>query len=64
MKVKDNNLKVMVDVSCKDCPSKKCYWPRQDSGVFDPGIGYTTRLNAQGKIDWICGTREINGCPK
>ena len=58
MKVKDKELKKMVDVACKDCPTRKCYWPRVDPGVFTQGQGYRFRSN-----DWLCGTREARGCP-
>jgi hypothetical protein len=58
MKIKDKELKKMVDVADKDCCKKKCYWPRQDPGTFTQGQGYKYRSN-----DYVCGTREINGCP-
>lgn len=58
MKIRDKNLKVAVDVFDKQCPTRNCYWARQNPGVFTPGRGYS---NA-GK-DWICGTRAIHGCP-
>jgi len=61
MKIKDKNLKKLVDVSDKDCLRRKCYWPRPDPGVFVQGRGYRSR---PGKRDqWICGTRAIHGCP-
>jgi hypothetical protein len=63
MKIKDKKLKVLVDVADAECPKCECYWPRPDPGVFSQGVGYTTRFNAKGKIDWLCGRREINGCP-
>ena len=63
MQVKDKNLKVLVSVSDKDCPNRECYWPRSDPGVFTQGQGYRTRVNSKGKIDWLCGNREIRGCP-
>ena len=58
MKIKDKHLKKMVDVSDKDCPARKCYWPRLDPGSFTQGIGYRHRSD-----DWLCGTREAHGCP-
>lgn len=58
MKIKDKHLKKMVDVSDKDCPKRKCYWPRLDPGYFTQGLGYRHRSD-----DWLCGTREIHGCP-
>jgi hypothetical protein len=60
MKIKDKAIGQMVDIYEKDCLSRACYWPRQDPGVFAPGIGYRQR---PGKIKWLCGTREIRGCP-
>jgi hypothetical protein len=63
MMVRDRQLKQLVDVVDKDCPKRTCYWPRQDPGSFSQGVGYRTRLNAKGGIDWLCGRREINGCP-
>jgi hypothetical protein len=58
MKVRDKHLKKMVDVSEKDCPKLSCYWPREDPGSFTQGVGYRFRSN-----DWLCGNREIRGCP-
>jgi hypothetical protein len=64
VKVKDKKLKEMVDVCDKDCLSKRCYWPRPDPGSFTPGVGYSTRNGRDGaKTEWLCGTREIRGCP-
>ena len=63
MKVRDKNVKQMVDVSDKECPTRECYWPRPDPGVFTQGAGYRTR-NPGHKADWLCGTREMNGCPE
>jgi hypothetical protein len=62
MKIKDKKLKEMVDVSSRECPTRECYWPRPDPGVFTQGVGYRTR-NPKAKPEWMCGTREINGCP-
>ena len=59
MKIKDKTLKKLIDVAEKDCPRHKCYWPRQDPGTFTQGQGYRFRSN-----NWLCGTREINGCPE
>lgn len=60
MKVKDKELKVLVDVAQKECPTYSCYWPRPDPGVFTQGVGYRQRTGKQG---WLCGRREIHGCP-
>jgi hypothetical protein len=60
MKIKDKTLGQWIDVCCPDCPSKKCYWPRPDPGVFTQGQGYRQRSH---KAGWLCGTREIHGCP-
>jgi hypothetical protein len=61
MKIKDKVLKKWVDVCCPNCQSKDCYWPRPDPGVFTQGQGYRQRSH---KVGWLCGTREIHGCPK
>jgi len=60
MMIRDKKLKVKVGVSNADCFTKKCYWPRPDPGIFTQGQGYRTR---PGKQIWLCGTREIHGCP-
>lgn len=60
MKVKDKVLKKWVDVIDEKCPKRSCYWPRPDPGVFVQGRGYQSRPGRQG---WLCGTREIRGCP-
>jgi len=60
MKIRDRKIKQDVSVSDKECLKRKCYWPRPDPGVFTQGIGYRTR---SGKREWLCGTREIHGCP-
>lgn len=62
MKVKDKNLKRMVDVCDKECPNRPCYWPRTDPGVFVPGKGYKSR-GSKPSNEYICGTRAIYGCP-
>lgn len=59
MKIYDKNLKKKVDVLRKECMTFKCYWPRLDPGSFTQGVGYRFRSN-----DWLCGTREVHGCPK
>ena len=61
MKIKDKELKVFVDVVDKDCLGRKCYWPRPDPGMFVQGRGY--RQRAGGSAGWLCGTREVRGCP-
>ena len=64
MKVKDKQLRVLVDVAHKDCPTLKCYWPRQDPGIFTQGQGYRSRdPYGKSKPEWLCGRREISGCP-
>ena len=62
MKIRDKELKVPVDVCGKDCPTYRCYWPRPDPGIFVQGCGYRSRTNGNG--EYLCGTREIRGCPK
>jgi len=47
----------------KDCPRRPCYWCRPDPGSFTQGVGYRTRTDAYGKIGWLCGNREVHGCP-
>lgn len=58
MQIYDKQVKKKVHVSGPDCLTKKCYWPRPDPGTFVQGRGYRHRSN-----DWLCGTREIHGCP-
>lgn len=58
MKIRDKNLKKDVDVFDEKCLKRYCYWPRQDPGTFTPGVGYRFRSN-----NWLCGNREIRGCP-
>ena len=60
MKVKDKEINEKVEVRDKSCLKKSCYWPRSDPGVFSQGRGYRSRSI---KIGWLCGTREIHGCP-
>ncbi len=62
MIIRDRQLKHDVDVCCKDCPTYQCYWPRPDPGVFVQGQGY--RQTDRGRGRWLCGTREIQGCPE
>ena len=61
MKIKDKKIKKEVDISDKDCPKRPCYWPRPDPGIFTQGQGY--RQRSSGPVGWLCGTREIHGCP-
>lgn len=61
MKVRDKELRVLVDVAEKACPTYQCYWPRPDPGIFTPGQGY--RQRSIGNRGWLCGRREIHGCP-
>lgn len=64
MKVKDKALKVLVDVARENCPQLSCYWPRPDPGVFIQGQGYRSRdPSGKTKPGWLCGRREIAGCP-
>ena len=58
MKVRDKILKKDVNVCSRSCPEYTCYWPRLDPGTFVQGRGYKHRSN-----NWLCGTREIHGCP-
>lgn len=62
MKIRDKQIKKMVDVSREECPTFECYWPRPDPGVFTQGQGY--RQRASGSAGWLCGRREISGCPR
>jgi hypothetical protein len=63
MKIKDKQLKQEVSVCCRECPTFYCYWPREDPGIFTQGQGYRTRHPGE-KPEWLCGTREIHGCPE
>jgi len=60
MEIKDKKLKKLVNVSDEFCPKRPCYWARPDPGVFTQGVGYRRR---SGKQQWLCGNREIRGCP-
>jgi len=62
MKIKDKKIKEIVDVCDKECPNRKCYWPRPDPGVFTPGKGYKSR-GSKHSSEYICGTRAVHGCP-
>jgi len=59
MNVRDRAIGRDVDVRAKECLKCSCYWPRLDPGSFAQGRGYTSRPGH----GWLCGTREINGCP-
>ena len=62
VRVKVSGKYVMTDVYDKDCPTRVCFWNRQDPGIFTQGVGYRER-NPGTKRAWLCGTREIHGCP-
>jgi len=62
MKTKDKTLKKEIDVCDKDCPLRKCYWPRQNPGSFQMGRGYRSYGYSRDK-EWLCGTRNAHGCP-
>lgn len=61
MLYRDKSIKESVEVRDSICCKRTCYWPRPDPGVFSYGSGYFTR--EEGKRQWFCGTREIDGCP-
>ena len=58
MNVMDKALKIMVNVSKKDCPTFACYWPRLDPGVFTQGVGYRDR--GGGYRDWETFTMTLS----
>jgi len=60
VKIRDKSIGVAVDVRDRVCPRRECYWPRSDPGVFTQGVGYRSR---PGPREWLCGNREIRGCP-
>jgi hypothetical protein len=60
MKIRDKEIKKYVDVYEKNCPNYECYWARPDPGIFTQGQGYRKASIDRG---YICGTREIRGCP-
>lgn len=62
MKVKDKDLNVLVEVSQADCLTRGCYWPRKNPGAFEQGRGYRSYGDARDN-EWLCGRREIHGCP-
>jgi hypothetical protein len=59
MKVRDKAIGETVAVYDQHCLRRPCYWPRHDPGTFTQGHGYR---NA-GARGWLCGNREIRGCP-
>lgn len=63
MKIIDRKAGVMVDVADTKCHLRSCYWPRADPGIFVQGQGYRARPGAERNKAWMCGNREIRGCP-
>jgi len=63
MKLRDKKLKRDVDVRERACFDRPCYWPRQNPGSFVQGRGYRAYGDARDK-EWICGTRDVRGCPE
>jgi len=59
MKIMDKRHGRKVDVCDADCPRRSCYWARLDPGSFTQGRGYQYRSD-----EWLCGNREIHGCPQ
>lgn len=55
MKILDDGIGELVDVECNDCLNYTCYYPCTDPGVPGWGLGKST--------SWLCGTREVHGCP-
>jgi hypothetical protein len=62
LKIKDKKLKKLVDVSCQECPTFDCYWPRLNPGSFSQGRGYRSYGDERDR-EWLCGNRNIRGCP-
>jgi len=58
MQVLDTTVGEKVNVYDSHCPRRSCYWARRDPGSFTQGKGYSFRSN-----NWLCGNREIRGCP-
>ena len=63
MKIIDRKAGVMVEVLDGKCPRRPCYWPRPDLGIFTQGQGYRARPGSERNKTWMCGNREIRGCP-
>ncbi|MBK5938873.1 hypothetical protein [Halochromatium roseum] len=61
MKVRDKTIGETVDVYDRHCLRRPCYWPRSDPGAFTQGQGYQQRSG--GDRGYLCGNREIRGCP-
>ncbi len=62
MKVRDKKIKQTVDVYNKECLGLKCYYPRRNPGSFVQGRGYRS-FGDERDNEWICGTRQVHGCP-
>lgn len=62
MEVRDRKIKQTVNVCCKECLNRECYWPRPNPGIFIQGKGYS-RFGNDMDNEYVCGTREIHGCP-
>ena len=58
MRVNDKKIGKKVDVFDPKCINRHCYWPRSNPGIFTQGQGYS-----RGSDDYLCGTREVHGCP-
>ena len=61
MKIKDKNLKKMVDVNRAECSKLDCYNPCEWKGSITPGIGYSYAPKSQ--WCYTCLTRDNHGCP-
>ena len=53
--------RVKVDCADEQCKERDCFWARPYPGVFTQGVGYSQTTAHKGL--WVCGTREVRGCP-
>lgn len=63
MQAYDKSLKDHVDIVETECLTFDCYWPRQIPGKFIPELELRY-YDGHGNKEWICGNRNLRGCPQ